>query len=85
MSRRYIDADLLERIIMNADYLDNDTAYDVIAEIDNTPTAEVIDVVRCKDCRKREKINGKTVCPIAWIKAEVSDDDYCSYGEMAEA
>ena len=45
------------------------------------PSVDAVEVVRCKDCRKREKINGITVCPIAWIKAEVSDDDFCSLGE----
>ena len=45
---RYIDADELERKYMSADYMDNDTAYDVIAEIDTAPH---IDIVRCKECK----------------------------------
>ena len=35
---RLVDAGYLERKYMEADYLDNDSAYDVIAEIDNAPT-----------------------------------------------
>ena len=45
---RYIDADELERKYMSADYMDNDTAYDVIAELDTAPH---IDIVRCKECK----------------------------------
>lgn len=38
---RLIDAGYLERKYMEADYLDNDSAYYVIAEIDNAPTVSV--------------------------------------------
>ena len=43
---RYIDADNLERKYMEAEYMDNDTAYEVIAELDNQPTADVRENVR---------------------------------------
>jgi len=77
---RYIDAD---KLIEEAN---QDGAYGYVSaeQIEKAPTADVVEVVRCKDCRKREKINGITVCPIAWIKAEVSDDDFCSLGERAD-
>ena len=79
---RYIDADELERKYMSADYMDNDTAYDVIAEIDTAPH---IDIVRCKDC-KWSSPNGKNGCALVPF-ARINDrhymyaDDYCSYGE----
>ena len=45
-----------------------------------------VEVVRCKDCRRRdEKINVIPLCPIALCKERTEDDDYCSYGERAEA
>lgn len=43
---RYIDADKLERKYMEADYMDNDTAYEVIAELDAQPTADVRENVK---------------------------------------
>ena len=79
ISRQAVIDELTKELYYNAD--DYRTAVRVVGKI---PTANVVEVVRCKDCRKREKINGITVCPIAWIKAEVSDDDYCSLGERAD-
>lgn len=50
------------------------------------PTADVVDVVRCKDCKHRYIVgNGLThywVCN--FLDAENKDDGYCSYGERAE-
>ena len=78
---RYIDADELERKYMSADYMDNDTAYDVIAELDTAPH---IDIVRCKECKCfnhfEDKEHGE------WNTCErhmifMNPDDYCSYGE----
>lgn len=42
---RYIDGDELERKYMSADYMDNDTAYDVIAELDTAPHIDLADYV----------------------------------------
>ena len=42
------------------------------------PTADVVEVVRCKDCAKRH--NG---CPMqTWCGT--SDDEYCSRGELKQ-
>ena len=76
---RYIDADELERKYMSADYMDNDTAYDVIAEIDTAPH---IDIVRCKDCRHRTYCYGD----VLWTNKRQTVDihktvDFCSFGE----
>lgn len=51
-----------------------------------TPTADVVEVVRCKDCKHCEKIidqfdNDWYFCTETVNKAEVKPDDYCSYGE----
>ena len=76
---RYIDADELERKYMSADYMDNDTAYDVIAEIDTAPH---IDIVRCKECKHRYVMGDTTLyygCD--FMDAQINDDDYCSYGQ----
>lgn len=81
---RYIDADALR-----ADWLengDNEYVYDTNAfleSIDNAPTADVVDVVRCKDCKYYEqaKVNNKgfLICPASGM--EITEADYCSYGE----
>lgn len=46
------------------------------------PTADVEEVVRCKDCRYYQdaKINKKgfLICPASGM--EISETDYCSYG-----
>lgn len=79
---RYIDADELERKYMSADYMDNDTAYDVIAELDTAPH---IDIVRCKECKAYMTdgyANGCGFC--AYHQSVVKADDYCSYGERSE-
>jgi len=52
--------------------------------IDELPTADVVEVVRCKDCRywqdNQEGHYPNELCP--WDKNETPDeDDYCSFGE----
>ena len=46
---RLIDADALERKYMDADYLDNDTAYNVITELDSMPTIEERKWIPCSE------------------------------------
>ena len=80
---RYIDADAFEVFGYNKtegaskeynDGFDDGVQY-VLECIDNVPTADVVEVVRCKDCNH-------------WIDREcqifsmmMNDDDYCCYGE----
>ncbi len=70
--RRYIDADKLQRH-------GNRGGMVYWRDIEAQPTADVAEVVRCKDCRffKRE------VCPLANIE-EPQPNDFCSYGERAD-
>lgn len=47
---------------------------DIINSIKNQPTADVVEVVRCKDCRNRYEKN--------WAKCHGrKPDDFCSDGE----
>ena len=50
--------------------------------IDNMPSADVVEVVRCKDCKWRNKAG----CALRIVddSDKPSDDDYCSYGERKE-
>lgn len=55
---------------------------DCVFELMDIPTADVEEVVRCKDCRYYQdaKINKKgfLICPASGM--EISETDYCSYG-----
>lgn len=42
--------------------------------LDEVPAADVVEVVRCKDCIHA----GDRDCPIDWPK---NGEDYCSFGE----
>ena len=58
----------------------NDEIEDIVNEI---PTADVVEVVRCKDCKyfQTAKVNNKgfLICPASGM--EITETDYCSYGE----
>lgn len=80
---RLIDADKLER----QEYWGNERCFDYVdAEgIDNAPTVDAVEVVRCKDCKHYDlgvclKIysNGNAH-PEAWQPRR--PEDFCSYGE----
>lgn len=65
----------------------NDIAYAdgwnaAIDMIENAPAADVVNVVRCKDCKH---YGGTTFGPICrqWSTI-LSPDDYCSYGERKD-
>ena len=58
-------------------------AVEVITE---APAADVVEVVRCKDCmyQREAKVNAKgfLICPASGM--EITDMDYCSYGERRD-
>ena len=49
---------------------------DVIKRIEEFPTEDVIEVVRCKDC----KFYGNGDCSVQSVRS-MYPNDYCSYGE----
>ena len=49
---------------------------DVIKRIENFPTEDVVEVVRCKDC----KFYGNGDCSVQSVRS-MWPNDYCSYGE----
>ena len=84
---RYIDADVLYNSVK-----DNVGAYwsegeevkeECLNEIDNAPTADVVEVVRCKDCKSwiADDI-GRRYCEL--IDCWTGDSDYCSRGERKD-
>ena len=79
MAKRYIDA---ERIDFSPLIDDFDRARAKVI-IMGQPTADVVEVVRCSECvnGKKAVINDKgfKICPVSGM--EITDNDYCSYGE----
>ncbi len=89
---RYIDADTFKAIINEhcKTQSDKEQAYWFGVLIDMQPTADVVEVVRCKDCKHYKafdritygKNTAKACCRGA--KRKVNENDYCSYGERRE-
>ena len=54
----------------------------VFEEINNAPTVDAVEVVRCKDCKHWQIcVDGVTAwCPLLMDKVTKADD-FCSYGE----
>lgn len=56
--------------------------------VDGKHTADVAEVVRCKDCkyhfRQQEPCHGETQRYCARLYLQVYEDFYCSYGERRE-
>lgn len=50
------------------------------------PLADVVEVVRCKDCRHRIYDGSRDLyyCEMYYGMGNVSDENYCSFGERAE-
>lgn len=84
---RYIDADALRK--EHCEYcnaIKDDPNCDICATmqwVNETPTADVVEVVRCKDCRYRTDY-GKSEQALWFCDANehwCRDDDFCSSGE----
>ena len=77
---RYIDADALKEKFTSKWILDR---------IDQHPTADVVEVVRCKDCmfnHWHETPNGEKyhICNLNQLAFSEHADFYCAYGERRE-
>ena len=89
---RFIDAEILKRnirvnLMPNVDFdglvtVENAERY-FLNLIEKTSTADVVEVVRCKDCRmfvdNKEAL--VTYCTRECKSLTVNPDDFCSYGE----
>ncbi len=85
---RYIDADALYEVVTEkyydigaGSYPYNIVAYDMAKLVKNAPAADVVEVVRCKDCIHSSDY-GK-ICHYS-VGRDVSPDHYCGYGERSE-
>ena len=89
---RFIDADKL------IDYIDcghlrppTELAFsemDIVKMIKKQPAADVVEVVRCKDCRHHEELlnnnDGNVLCWVHGLDVIVDRTGYCNYGEREE-
>ena len=77
---RYIDAELLKQQDFQ-DYSKTDVEY----AIDHCPTADVVEVVHCKDCKhghwNQETCHGKPIYYCDRTDLQVSKFSFCSYGQ----
>ena len=90
---RYIDANMLKDKTTRINHIWNCTTN---AEgkglgeiIDDIPTADVVEVVRCKDCKYNVKGDSESefwnICTLRpRLYVPVSDEDYCSRGEKKD-
>lgn len=85
---RYIDADKLPR---NKGVLDTGLTgkmpieFVYTEDIEKLPAADVVEVVRCRDCKLRDTEG----CPfMVWdcgeLMGDTEDNDYCNYGKRKE-
>lgn len=71
---RYIDADAIDLGRVS----DSICQWQAQEAIDDTPTADVVEVVRCKECKYREG----SVCDYSAVY--VRPDGYCQWGEKED-
>lgn len=93
---RYIDADKLtdklEELQFNAPVMTPVMKiYNVIELVEDQPTTDVVEVVRCKDCKrcyeKRTKRNNQLMrfcMRMDGNEYQVNANDFCSYGTPKE-
>lgn len=78
---RYIDAELL--LTDNTyEWFDDWGNYTSAGQaIVDAPTADVVEVVRCKDCKYQ---GNDDECHLLSLAAYTEPDDFCSYGKKVE-
>ena len=90
MMARYIDAELFDKKLAMEVYFADDEDFtkafvrgmELVKKAENeTPTADVQEVVRCKDCKYFYQDSNIKVCK-HWNCHSTIDDAYCSYAKM---
>lgn len=87
---RYIDANKIKLTGLTFEDINNEVYFslsDVRKAIEQTPTADVVEVVRCKDCKYWGGETYGYICN-AWsginTKNYTKPGEFCSYGERKE-
>lgn len=92
---RFINADMFKQTLENRQSMydedEDDMALNecacIIKILDALPTADVVDVVRCKDCKFRNTSDCamRYECDNCSVQYSwENNNDYCSYGERRE-
>ena len=88
MTNQYIEREAAKRellswaVCMNhPEYLMRDDAMHVI---DSIPATDVVEIVRCRDCKYHEDTSITEYEHCYLIGKTVRHDDFCSYGERKE-
>ena len=86
--KRLIDADALQMLLwpiatgLEKEYGSLGGAVcGVMHHIDNAPTVDAVEVVRCRDCKHRED---RLYCRLRKQPVIVMNTDFCSYGERKD-
>jgi hypothetical protein len=82
---RYIDAEKADVETIHTSYSGYSSKADIVEWLGSQPTADVEEVVRCKDCNhghwNQETCHGKPVYYCDRTGLQVSKYSFCSYGE----
>lgn len=95
--KEYIERGAVERMLENAQIISDGEYSGYCTEdisLDEIPAADVVEVVRCRDCKKRYvpaycalwygQINDEHGCRDIFLRAH-NDDFYCAYGERKDS
>ena len=81
---KYIELDTAITSAISAVH-DQVTAVDIVTALEEAPTADVVEVVRCRDCKwcDVENWGGEILygCDCSAGLNDVEPDGFCSYGE----
>lgn len=80
---RLIDAEALKEHVKK--YMSVFAKYDwreICEMLNDAPTVDAVEVVRCKDCVGCDRDNGSPWCGLVGL--HVDDDHYCAWGERRE-
>lgn len=83
--KRLIDANALSVQVLDASYWDNQDEDVIWNLVQDAPTVDAVEVVRCKDCKGwcpeeiAKAYGAPRYCTLTGIPTDA--DDFCSYGE----
>lgn len=73
--KEYIEREAAKKVLAD------DYAYNAAKLLDTVPTADVQEVVRCKDCKFfKTDTFGQNVCVRQFNTIRMNENDFCSYG-----
>ena len=82
--KKYIDSEQIEQNLHREEYGTPDERWipesEIAQFIDNVPSADVVEVVRCKDCKRSTK-HSEDIYKCGWLCAMTEPDFYCADGE----